>query len=102
MQRAQHTKDMKKGTVIKRFNRFKDDRSNISDDASSGRPSVVTPTLVASEKTFIEEDRRRTIRDVVDGTGIALGTVWTILHEHLQCTHETYLCTLGTSSADGF
>ena len=64
MQRAQH----------KWFKRFKDGRSNISNDARSGRPSVL-PTLVASVKTFIEEDRRRTIRDVVDGTGIAFGTV---------------------------
>jgi len=39
---------------------------------------------VASVKTFIEEDRRRTIRDVVDGTGIALGTVWNIIRKHLH------------------
>jgi histone-lysine N-methyltransferase SETMAR len=84
MQRTQHTKDMKKATVFKWFKRFKDGRSNISDDARSGRPSVITPTLVASVKTFIEEDRRRSIRDVVDGTGIAFGTVWNILHEHLH------------------
>jgi len=84
MQRAQHTKDIKKATVFKWFKRFKDGRSNIIDDARSERPSVITPTLVASVKTFIEEDRRRTIRDVVDGTRIAFGTVWNILHEHLH------------------
>ena len=83
MQRAQHTTDMKKATVFKWFKCFKDGRSNIS-DARSGRPSVITPTLVASVKTFIEEDRRRTIGDVVDVTGIAFGTVWTILHDHLH------------------
>ena len=41
MQRAIHTKDMKKATVFKWFKRFKDGRSNISDDACSGRPSVM-------------------------------------------------------------
>lgn len=84
MQRTQHTKDMKKATVFKWFKCFKDGRSNISDDARSGRPSVITPTLVASVNTFTEEDRRRSIRDVVDGTGIAFRTVWNILHEHLH------------------
>ena len=84
MQTAQHTKDMKKTSVFKSFKRFKDEGSNISDNARSGRPSVITPTLVASVKTFIEEDRRRTIIDVVDGTGIALGTVWNIHRKHLH------------------
>jgi len=54
------------------------------DDARSVRPSLITPTLVVSLKTFIEQDRQRTIRDVVDGTGIAFGTVWNILHERLH------------------
>jgi len=56
MQRAQYTKDMKKATVFKRFKRFKDGISNISDDAHSGKLSVITPTLVASVKTFIDEE----------------------------------------------
>jgi len=29
-------------------------------------------------------DCLRTIRDAVDGTGIAFGTMWNILHEHLH------------------
>ena len=101
MQRGQHTNDIKKAAVFKWFKHFKDGRSNISDDACSGRPSVITPTLVALVKTLIEEDRRRTIRDVVDGTGIAFGTVWNILHEHL---HMKRICArwVPRSSADGF
>jgi len=39
MNRAQHTNDMKKATVFKRFKRFKDGRSNISyDDAQKDHP----------------------------------------------------------------
>jgi len=41
MQRGQHTNDIKKATVFKWFKRFKDGRSNISDDAHSGRPSTL-------------------------------------------------------------
>ena len=66
MQRTQHTKDMKKATVLEWFKRFKDCRSNISDDARLGRPAVITLTFVALLETFIEEDRQRqALREII-------------------------------------
>ena len=52
MQRAQHTKDIKKATVFKWLKRFKDGISNISDDARSGRPSVITVDAILEISPF--------------------------------------------------
>ena len=45
---------------------------------------VINATLVTSVKEFIEEDRRRTVREATEAIDTSYGTVRTILHDYLN------------------
>ena len=57
---------------------------SIEDDDRSGRPTLISEKLVTLVRDVIEEDRRRTIKEVADLVGSSYGTVKTIMHEHLK------------------
>jgi histone-lysine N-methyltransferase SETMAR len=64
--------------------RFK--RGNFSlDDEASGRPetTVITPDNIDKVEDLILEDRRIKVREIADETGISIGSVEKILHDHL-------------------
>lgn len=84
LQKAGSTSDMKRATVFKWFSRFKEGRESLRDDKRGGRPMVINATLVTSVKEFIEEDRRRTVREAAEAIDTSYGTVRTILHDYLN------------------
>ncbi|GBM22061.1 hypothetical protein AVEN_137371-1 [Araneus ventricosus] len=57
---------MTDGMVIKWVRQFNDGRTNVHDEARSGRPSVVNDGLVAKVNEKIRENRRLTIRMLFD------------------------------------
>ena len=54
------------------YNRFKEDREDINDDACPGRPS--TSTAIGTVKEMILDNRRFTIKKVADDVGISCGS----------------------------
>ncbi|GBM10369.1 hypothetical protein AVEN_169661-1 [Araneus ventricosus] len=57
---------MTDGMVRKWVRQFNDGRTNVHDEARSGRPSVVSDGLVAKMNEKIRENRRFTIRMLFD------------------------------------
>lgn len=70
--------------VYKWHKRFSDGRNSVKDDARSGRPGVINSGLVNTVRDMIEEDRRVSIRDLSDQTGVGKTTIDVILKEHLN------------------
>ena len=70
------------------YNRFKEDREDVNDDARPGRPSTSTALLImlaycsAHAKQFFEY-RRITIREVVGDIGILFGSCQAIFTDVL-------------------
>ena len=52
------------------YNRFEEGREDVNDDTRPGHPS--TPTTDEAVKKMILDNRRITIREVVDDVGISL------------------------------
>jgi hypothetical protein len=65
--------------------RFKDGRTSVSDDPGRGgsQPSAVIPVNIERVERLILENRRITCRDIAQETNLSVGTVNTIIHEHL-------------------
>ena len=60
---------------------------DVTNEPRSGRPqNVITEINVAKIKELVLSDRRMTIKELVNETSLSYGTVWTILHEHLNMT----------------
>lgn len=65
--------------------RFKCGDLSVTDDIRKGRDtSVITERNVARVKELVLSDRRITIRHIAKETSLSLGSVWTVLHEHLN------------------
>ena len=59
-------------------------REFLEDEYRSGRPSeVITDENVQAVEKLVLEDRRSTVASLAMTTGISVGSVATILHEHL-------------------
>jgi len=59
-------------------------REFLEDEDQSGRPSeVITDENVQAVEKLVLEDRRSTVASLAITTGISVGSVATILHEHL-------------------
>ena len=60
-------------------------RRSLGDEPRSGRPATaVTEENVAALETMIKEDRRITVQEMAHALGISVGSVETILHDHLN------------------
>lgn len=70
--------------VFKWHKRFSEGREEIQDDIGRGRKSTLTKKKIRDVQDVIESDRRYTVRDVCDMTGLGRGTVHRILKEHLH------------------
>jgi hypothetical protein len=67
------------------YKRFKDGRTSVDVDESSGRPSTsTTPKNIAEVREAIPADRRQTIHDVCEIVGLSYGIVQRILADNLN------------------
>jgi len=68
------------------FKRFKDGRTSVSDDPGRGdsQPTAVIPVNIQRVERLILDNRRMTCREIAQKTNISMGTVNTIIHEHLH------------------
>jgi transposase len=84
VRKANFTPEIKRSAVYKWHKRFKEGRQSLEDDERSGRPAIIDVKLVTSVKNTVEQDRRLTIREIVETTGASYGTVRTILQDNLN------------------
>ncbi len=71
-------------TAVKCTNRFQNGRNSDEDDAREGRPKTThNAANIDHIRSFIEKDRRLTIRDIAEGTNINRETVCKIVREDL-------------------
>ena len=66
--------------------RFKDGRTSISDDPShsGSQPTAVIPTNIQRAERLILDNRCITCREIAQEMNLPVGTVNTIIHEHLH------------------
>ncbi|KOC60091.1 Putative uncharacterized protein FLJ37770, partial [Habropoda laboriosa] len=75
---------MGKTQVFEWFSRFKNGEMSIDDKPRSGRPSTArTHENVEKIREIIEKDRRRTIEEIVELSGVTWSSVQQILTEDL-------------------
>ena len=66
------------------YNRFKVGRTSVESDARSGRPSTSRNNeLIDKMRTLVMQDRRVTVRELVEEVGISTGSVHSILTNDL-------------------
>ena len=66
---------------------FKRGHQSLEDDARQGRPSeAVTPEICQEDEDMIRKNRRIKVREIAHDLNISVGSVETILHEHLCMT----------------
>jgi len=65
---------------------FRDGRTSVSDDPSRGgsQPTAVIPVNIQRVERLILNNRRITFREIAQETNLSMGTVNTIIHEHLH------------------
>ena len=74
-----------KSTVYRWIKEFSDEKTSSTPSASRGPPiSVRSEQTIASVKAHVEEDPHSTVRELSDTSGLSIGTVHKILHEHLH------------------
>jgi len=67
------------------FKRFKDGRESVEERKHSGQPSkCTTPEMIAKVHEVILEDRRQTIHNVCNCTGLSYGSCQHILADELN------------------
>src|ERR1051325_11336911 len=66
------------------YNRFKDGCTSVESEARSGRPSTSRNEIAIDQiRTLVMQDRRITIRELADKTGVSIGSVHSIMTEVL-------------------
>ncbi|XP_070851358.1 histone-lysine N-methyltransferase SETMAR-like [Drosophila suzukii] len=74
-----------KSTIKDWYNEFKRGRVDTKDAERSGRPrTAVTPENVAKIRKMVLADRKLKLKEIADASKISEGSVFTILHEHLD------------------
>ena len=72
-------------TTYRWINRFKEGREDLKDEQRSGRPSTsISEANVDVVRILLEEDRRMDVRELSTILGISVGSVGSILKEHLN------------------
>ena len=75
---------MKVETVKYWVRKFKSGFLSIHDSTREGRPNFVTEDSVCQVKTLVLEDRRVTVKQFAAITKMSVGSIETILHDHLH------------------
>jgi transposase len=76
---------MKRRTVYKWVDRFKEGRESVDDDARAGRPSTSrVDKIIQRVYDLVKADRRITTRMIAEKLGISDSSVQTILKEYLN------------------
>jgi transposase len=76
---------MKRRTVYKWVDRFKEGRERVDDNASAGRPSTSrVDENIQRVYDLVKADRRITTRMIAEKLGMSNGSVQTILKEDLN------------------
>ena len=72
-------------TVTRWLNEFKRGRQSLENADRSGRPSAsVNPDVISAVKNFIMEDRKSKVVQIASVIGVSVGSIETIIHEHLR------------------
>lgn len=67
------------------YNRFKNGQTSVKSESRSGRPSTSrNENVIEQVRTLVTEDRRLTVRELVEEIGISIGSVHSILTEDLK------------------
>ncbi|XP_026805906.1 protein GVQW3-like [Rhopalosiphum maidis] len=76
---------LSRAAVFKWAKAFKDGRKTVENEPHDRRPRTsVTPDNIRRVEQLILEDRRMNVRDISAEVGISIGSVESIIHEHLQ------------------
>lgn len=84
MQRTPSNSSVKRALVFKWYKRFADGRDSLEDDEGRGRKTKISSDVVASVREALDSDRRLTVRTLSAMIGVSVGTIYTILTEHLK------------------
>ncbi|KFM71884.1 hypothetical protein X975_12733, partial [Stegodyphus mimosarum] len=72
-------------SVFRWHKAFKEGRENVEDIEREGRPSTsVTETMINTTAVIIKEDRRITVRQLHALLNISVGSIHSVMAEHLQ------------------
>jgi len=75
---------LSRSTLFEWIGRFREGREDVLDDERRGRPRTARqPAVVAKIESKMNEDRRRTIREVAGSVGVSRESVRRILHDEL-------------------
>lgn len=76
---------LSRAAVFKWAKAFKDGRETVENEPHDRRPRTsITPDNIRRVEQIILEDRRMNVRDISAELGISIGSVESIIHEHLQ------------------
>ena len=81
LETAQIKPSVLRALIFKWHKRFKDDQDSIEDDKGHGRKPTTNMTSISEVKTIMEKDRRYTISDICDITGMSCRTLFQNLTE---------------------
>ena len=72
-------------TVTRWFNEFERGRQSLEDESRRGRSSTsVNPDVISAVENLIMEDKRSKVAQIAALIGVSVGSVETIIHEHLR------------------
>jgi histone-lysine N-methyltransferase SETMAR len=76
---------MSRATVYEWCEQFREGRELVTNEAHGHiRPTAVTPVNIARVEQVILQNRQVTVRDIAAEVNISVGSVETIIHEHLR------------------
>ena len=74
-------------STVKKWAEFKRGRQSLEDDARQGHPSeAVIPEICQEVEDMVRKNCRIKVREIAHDLNISVGSVETILHEHLCMT----------------
>ena len=79
-----------KTMVFRYFKEYKEGRESIeSERGKAPKPTLRTPENIRLVKTLIEEDRRKTVKELASESGLSVGTIFLIIHDDLGLSKLT-------------
>ena len=76
--------------VFRWHRRFSDGYEDVDNLKRSGRPSVVSESDVKCVRDMLQEDRRRTVREIGDSVHLQRTVVHNIMKEHLNLLQDGF------------